>query len=789
MMLSRHWIRGQLCLAIAVFVLAFTHPGWASESNIAAIQLEEGSTFFQATALVNEAGQEGADLVLLPMGVAGLVPQTTAGFVFQTLSPIADDYDMYVVVPIPESSNGDLYNTALIISRAGLLAGTYRQTHVSPEDQSMGVSPGDQLPVFQTDFGTIGVLLGYDLQFREAARILTLRGAELLLYGYEGDSGDEPLPAVRLGEAAVFDAYYVAMAGLVEPGGAWAANILRLDGRPLAAPGDGSCVVSASVDLQSITPSCLSQYNSREELFARRDPYAVAALAEGHVIDPHSLTLTIACVQCVGEYPDPKCGTWEHQQAVLNRAGELGAHVVLTQEAYLANPDHLPIGEAASGEFLSTVGSIAADHNMTIIAGISLGVEGHANVFRSSYVIVGPDGNIAGVHYQHTGRPADDFDLFDTGFGSSGGLVCWDLAVMGPEYARVEALKGAGILFYGTLFISEDAHDFILPSLAKQNVVPIAFSAHANNNPGSPPQVGIVAADGTYLEGTFYEVEPGGGEELVLTDIDLALLPSLQELKQELWDNRRPELYAPLTQSDICLPESAVTLVPLNPVAGELVSVSAVTYNALEPYTAEYNVRFAVDLYPQGTHRVAYERWSSLPTGSWDFDYRFLCSACEWVATPGTHTITIVADADDEIAELREDNNVVQLEVEVSDPGRRPPPSEANSTRADYPELPEPWQYLGYFYDPLYDGVRQTNCYLDRTEVFSESSGQELLHAGHHVGTHLAVQYRESDGSWYWRPALYPDRESVPEYPPLADPFSAVTLAENPECPGAYMAT
>ena len=767
-------------------VPAFTCLGWANdlrEPNIAVIQLKAGSTLADANALVDQAGQDGADLVLLPMEFAVLNPQTTTGIVFQTLSVLAVEHDMYVVAPIPESSNGYLYKTAIIIDPNGELAGIYRQTHVSPEDRLRGVSAGDELPVFETRFGKIGILLGYDLLFREAARIMALRGAELLLYSYEGNSNDETLPAVRLGEAVFFDGYYVAMAGLVEPGGEWASNILGLDGRPMVVVGDEPCVVSASCNLQNIKPRCSGF--SREKLFACRDPYAVDELTDEttHVIDQNSQTLTIACVQCV----DPN---WEHIKTVLNRAGQLGADVVLTQEAYLPNPDHLPIEEVNDSNVISTLCSIAADHNMTIIGGISLGVKGHANVFRSSYIIVGPDGNIAGVHYQHTGRPADDFDLFDTGFGSFGGLVCWDLIVMGPEYARVEALKGARILFYGTLTISEDANDLVFPSLAKQNVIPIAFSAHSNNDPNFPPQAGIVAADGTYLEGTFYEVEPGGGEELVLTEIELALPLELQTLKQQLWNDRRPELYTPLTQSDICLTQSEVTLVPEEPVAGRLAVVTAITYNALVPETADYNVGFFVDSNSQGTHRVLYERWSSLPTGSWDFDYRFLCSACEWIATPGTHEIIIEADPNGDITELRKDNNLIKLHVEVPEPVPPPPPPEPNFTPAEYPELSDPWQYLGYFYDPLYDGgVRQTNCYLDRTEIYSESPWRELLHAGHHVGTHLAVQYRESDGSWYWRPAFYPDRESVPEYPPLVDPFSAVTFIEDPQYPGAYMST
>jgi|GEM_PF-4206827 len=650
--------------ATAVFVLAFTCTGWSNDPckpRMAAIQVVAGSTLADVTALVDQAGTEGADLVLLPMATAGMDPQTTAGAMFQALSVLAVEHDMVVVAPIRESLNGALYNTAMVIDPRGELAGVYRQTHVRPEDRLLGVSAGNELPVFETRFGRIGILLGYDLLFREAPRIMALRGAKLLLYGYAGDS-NEAGAGVRLGEAAFFDAYYVAMAGVAGSGEGWASNILGLDGYPLAMAGHGPCVVSAVVDLQDITPRCFQQ-GSRDKLFACRDPYAVAELTRKSacIPDQSPRKLRIACVQSTDN------NTWDHIQRVLHRAGELGADVVLTPEVYLPNPEQVPIEEADKSVVISTVRAIAAQHKMTILAGICIGVPGRANASRSSYVVVGPDGSIAGVHYQHTGPPADDFSVFDTGFGNFGGLVCWDLIMMGPEYARVEALKGARILFYGTLTIFEEAHDLALPSLAMANVVPIAFSARSNNT-FEFQQAGVVGPDGKYLPGESDAAELG--TELVLTEVNLVLPSGLQALQQQLRNDRRPELYTPLIQSDVCLRESEVTWAMKDLVGGGArpAVVTAVTYNALVPPEAEYTLRLAVDGCVQGSRRVTYKRWDSAVEGcGWDFDYRFLTSTFEWMATPGAHVLGIEADADGEIPELREDNNRVELHVMVPD--------------------------------------------------------------------------------------------------------------------------
>jgi hypothetical protein len=51
----------------------------------------------------------------------------------------------------------------------------------------------------------------------------------------------------------------------------------------------------------------------------------------------------------------------------------------------------------------------------------------------------------------------------------------------------------------------------------------------------------------------------------------------------------------------------------------------------------------------------------------------------------------------------------------------------------------------------------------------------------------MVVQYRRPDGTWDWRPAVYPDKESMPDFPPIADRFSATCFVEDPDHPGAYV--
>ena len=73
-----------------------------------------------------------------------------------------------------------IHNSAAIIDRRGALIGVYRKSHIFVATESF-FAPGSDLPVFDMDFGRVAVPICYDLEFPETARVLALRGAEILL--------------------------------------------------------------------------------------------------------------------------------------------------------------------------------------------------------------------------------------------------------------------------------------------------------------------------------------------------------------------------------------------------------------------------------------------------------------------------------------------------------------------------------------------------------------------------------------------------------------------------------
>lgn len=144
------------------------------------------------------AGQ-GADLVVLQELHESLYfcqVESTDNFDLATTipGPVTDDYSKIVkennivlVTSLFEKRAAGLYhNTAVVFDTDGSIAGKYRKMHI-PDDpayyEKFYFTPGDlSFKPIQTSLGKLGVLVCWDQWYPEAARIMALNGAELLIY-------------------------------------------------------------------------------------------------------------------------------------------------------------------------------------------------------------------------------------------------------------------------------------------------------------------------------------------------------------------------------------------------------------------------------------------------------------------------------------------------------------------------------------------------------------------------------------------------------------------------------
>ena len=106
--------------------------------------------------------------------------ETIPGPSTRFLGDIARKNNLYIVAGIIELDGDVVYNTAILLDRNGELAGKYRKVSLPREEIDGGISPGDNLPVFDTDFGRIGIMVCWDVSFPEVARALAMKGAEVI---------------------------------------------------------------------------------------------------------------------------------------------------------------------------------------------------------------------------------------------------------------------------------------------------------------------------------------------------------------------------------------------------------------------------------------------------------------------------------------------------------------------------------------------------------------------------------------------------------------------------------
>lgn len=113
---------------------------------------------------------------------------------------LARQYGVVIVTSLFERRASGLYhNTAVVIERDGTIAGKYRKMHI-PDDpayyEKFYFTPGDLgFKPIETSVGRLGVMVCWDQWYPEAARLMALQGAEILIYptaiGYESSDAPE----------------------------------------------------------------------------------------------------------------------------------------------------------------------------------------------------------------------------------------------------------------------------------------------------------------------------------------------------------------------------------------------------------------------------------------------------------------------------------------------------------------------------------------------------------------------------------------------------------------------
>lgn len=259
--------------------------------------------------------------------------------------------------------------------------------------------------------------------------------------------------------------------------------------------------------------------------------------------------MRVALLQGPAETPDPQAGLAAVADAAA-RAAAAGARLLVTPEmsltGYAIGADRVAaLAEPVPGPLTDRVAAIAAEHGLAIAVGLP--VRTPAGV-ANTVVVVDSDGSLlAGYAKAHLYGDVDR-DAFvpgDVGVVQFrldgvvvGLLVCYDVEF--PEAVRAHALAGTELLVVPTGLMDPYGHvgTVLVPARAYESQVFVAYTNRTGAE-GDFVYCGascVIAPDGTEL------ARAGRGEELLVADVDPAVLTASRRVNTHLAD-RRPELY------------------------------------------------------------------------------------------------------------------------------------------------------------------------------------------------------------------------------------------------------
>ena len=193
--------------------------------------------------------------------LAELIPGPSTRF----FGELAKEFGVVIVTSLFEKRAPGLYhNTAVVLEKDGTIAGTYRKMHI-PDDpayyEKFYFTPGDLgFHPIKTSVGKLGVMVCWDQWYPEAARLMALQGAEILIYptaiGYESSDTQEEQQRQRIAWQTVQRGHAVANGLPViavnrvghEPDPSGQTNGIQFWGTSFVAGPQGELIYEASTD-------------------------------------------------------------------------------------------------------------------------------------------------------------------------------------------------------------------------------------------------------------------------------------------------------------------------------------------------------------------------------------------------------------------------------------------------------------------------------------------------------------------------------------------------------------
>lgn len=137
---------------------------------------------------IKTAKEKNADYILFPeLFLSGYVmspklydlAEPVTGNSIRTIAKAAEEHHIGVIVGYPEKYQNNIYNSATFIDQNGNVVCTYRKTHLYHEEVQY-FEAGNEFPVIELPEGKMGMIITYDIEFPEVARLLAMKGVDVI---------------------------------------------------------------------------------------------------------------------------------------------------------------------------------------------------------------------------------------------------------------------------------------------------------------------------------------------------------------------------------------------------------------------------------------------------------------------------------------------------------------------------------------------------------------------------------------------------------------------------------
>lgn len=158
-------------------------------AQLKSVLLNKEGNLERAISTIKYCREKQVDYVLFPElfltgysidGYVETMAESLEGEANDLLCKVAKECNVGIIMGFAEKHKHEYYNSAVFIEKNGLISGVYRKAHLFEWEKNSFI-PGEEAPIIETAKGKIAMMMTFDAEFPEMARIYALKEAELIM--------------------------------------------------------------------------------------------------------------------------------------------------------------------------------------------------------------------------------------------------------------------------------------------------------------------------------------------------------------------------------------------------------------------------------------------------------------------------------------------------------------------------------------------------------------------------------------------------------------------------------